>query len=93
MKTKILEYEKLFEIVRAELNQLDPLKIISSNKNLIDEYDFENQKIISIINENNDYKDFANKICEIFTKSTKANFKAEDFYDCAKNILEKSKNL
>ena len=92
MKIKILEYEKLFEIIRVELNKLDPLKIISSNKNLIDEYDFENQKIISIFNDSNNYKLLANRICVIFNESTKSNFSAKTFYDCAKNILEKFQN-
>lgn len=89
LKTK---YKSMFNIVRDELNKVDPIGVVLDNQNLIDEYDFENQKILSSINEVNDYKDLANIICDVFIKSTKSNFDAEEFYDCAKNILEKIKN-
>lgn len=53
----------------------------------------ENIEIIPLINKYTDYKEFANKICEIFIESTEMKLCPEQFYECAKNILEKTKNL
>jgi pyridoxine kinase len=38
-------------------------------------------------------KEFAKKICEIFVKSTEMKLQPKEFYQCAKNILEKTKNV
>ena len=34
----------MFEIVRTELNKVDPVGVVIANKNLIDEYDSEIKK-------------------------------------------------
>ena len=88
------QYDFLFNIVRNELNIVDPIGIIcdKDKTKLVDEYDIENREIIPLINKYDDHKQFANKICEIFIKSTEIKFSAEMFYECAKNILKKSKN-
>ena len=86
-------YKDVFDIIREELNKVDPLGAIASNSMLIDEYDTENQKIITLINDYSNYKEFAEKICEIFIESTEMKFNPQNFYECAKNILEKTKNL
>lgn len=83
----------MFEIVRTELNKVDPLGIVFSNKNLIDEYDSENKKILAIVETQTDYKEFAKKICEIFIDSTELDLTPENFFDCAKNILERKNKL
>lgn len=87
------KYKKLFEIVREELNKIDPIGVVIDNDNLNDEYDLENQEIITLIRNYTDYKEFAKKICEIFIKSTNMKFQPKEFYECAKNILEKTKNI
>ena len=87
------QFNDLFEIVRKELNNLDPIGVVSSNSKLLDEYDTETKEIISIIKTSFNYKDFAIKICEIFNNSTDSNFKPEYFYKCAKNILSKIKTI
>ena len=87
------KYKRLFEIVREELNKVDPIGVVMDNDNLNDEYDLENQEIIPIIKNYTDYKEFAKKICEIFVKSTEMKLQPNEFYQCAKNILEKTKNL
>ena len=93
MKLKKSKYDTMFNVIRNELNKIDPLGVVLGNKNLINEYDFETLKILEIIHEKIDYKDFSNKICEIFIQSTEMDFKPENFYDCAKNILKKLETL
>lgn len=75
------------------MNKIDPIGVISDDDELQDEYDLENQEIIPLIETYTDYKEFAKKICEIFVKSINMKFQPKEFYDCAKNILEKTKNL
>lgn len=104
------KYKNLFNIVRFELNKVDPIGVVSDEEDvdevyqtpedkkfleesIANEYDMENAEIIPIIKNYTNYKDFANKICEIFINSTGMKFSPEMFYECAKNILEKSKNL
>ena len=83
--------KKLFYIIREELNDFDPLGVIKNNPTLVDEYDMENKLIISVLNNYSDYKEFAEKICEIFISTTGEKVRVEDGYKCAKNILEKVK--
>ena len=83
----------MFEIVRTELNKVDPVGVVIANKNLIDEYDSEIKKILAIIDSQADYKTFAEKICEIFIDSTELDLTPENFFDCAKNILERENKL
>ena len=87
------KYKVMFNIVREELNKIDPLGVVLTNPVLVDEYDFENQKILTLIKNYSDYKDLSNKICEIFIESIGINFLPEEFYECAKNILERTHNL
>lgn len=87
------KYITLFNIVREELNKVDPIRAVLNNPNLVDEYDLENKKILTVIKNCSDYKDLSNKICEVFIESTGINFRPEIFYECAKNILEKTRNL
>ena len=90
LKTK---YKSMFNIVRDELNKIDPIGVVLDNPNLIDEYDFENQKILTFVQQTSDYKELADKICEIFIESTGINLNPEEFYECSKNILEKIQKL
>jgi len=87
------KHKKIYYIVREELNKIDPLGVIKCNENLIDEYDMETKIIIPLINNYSDYKEFAKKICEIMSLATGEQLQPDNYYTCAKNILEKSKNL
>ena len=93
MGTEKTKYKKMFNIVREELNRVDPIGIIENNKNLEDEYDLENQEILTLIKKHTDPKEFAEKICEIFVKSTEIELSPDEFFECAKNILDKIKDL
>lgn len=88
-------YKEIFNIVREEINKVDPIGVVDDSQlpYVIDEYDMENQEIITIIKKYDDYKELANKICEIFIETTEMKLKPELFYECAKNILEKTKKL
>lgn len=105
-----INYKAIFNIVRKELNKVDPIGVVTSEEDvdevyptledkhffeetIANEYDMENIEIIPLINKYTDYKEFANKICEIFIESTEMKLCPEQFYECAKNILEKTKNL
>lgn len=87
--------EKIFNIVREELNKVDPIGVFgeSGESLLIDEYDLENQKILLLLKDYTDYKELAEKICEIFIETTEIKLFPEEFYECAKNILERIKNI
>ena len=93
METEKTKYKNMFNIIREELNRVDPIGVIKDNKNLEDEYDLENQEILTLIKKYTDPKEFAKKICEIFIKTTKMHLTPDEFFDCAKNILEKTKDL
>lgn len=83
----------MFAIVREELNKLDVLKVLEHNTKLLDEYDFENQSILSIIKEDINYVALAKTMKNIFEETLSEKFEEEIFYCTAKNILERIKNL
>ena len=104
------KYKTIFNIVRKELNKVDPIGVVTAEEDIdkeyptpedkkffeesiANEYDMENAEIIPIIENYTDYKEFASKICEIFIKSTEMKLLPEQFYECAKNILEKTKDI
>lgn len=96
MESKKLKDEILFKIIRMELNKVDPLMVFLDNPeadSLEDEYDLENREIIPFVKSQIDYKKLADKICKIFIETTTMKFYVEEFYECAKNILEKIKGL
>ena len=96
MESKKLDDSTLFKIIRIELNKMDPLKVLLDNTDadsLEDEYDLENREIIPFVKSQIDYKKLADKICKIFIETTTMKFYVEEFYECAKNILEKIKGL
>ena len=87
------KYKKMFCVVKEELNKIDPLGVVLENPNLCDEYDYENQKILTMIKDSENYTDLAQKMCDIFKETTNMNFTPEYFYESAKNILNRIKNL
>lgn len=86
---------EMFSIIREELNKIDPIGVGTDNvgSKLIDEYDLENERIILTIKQCNNEIVLANKICEIFIETTTLDYEPEFFLQCAKNILERIKNL
>ena len=93
MNNSTKQYKQLFNIIRDELNTLDPLGVVLDNPNLNDEYDLETQEIILLLKEDLNYKTLATKICDIFVKTTNMDFLPKTFEPCAKNILQKTKKL
>ena len=87
------KYKKMFCVVKEELNKIDPLGVVLENPNLCDEYDYENKKILTMIKDSENYTDLAQKMCDIFKETTNMNFTPEHFYESAKNILNRIKNL
>ena len=85
--------DKLFLIIREELNKVDPIGVFKHNPNVIDEYDLENERILPFVTLYSDHIEFAKKICEIVSKTTCLNLHPEWFYECAENILNKAKQL
>ena len=87
------KYKAMFNIVKEELNKADPLGVVIENPNLYSEYDYENQKILTIIKDCKNHIELSEKMCEIFNETTKSNFIPEHFYESAKNIFNRIKNL
>ena len=90
---KNLITKNIFDIVREELNRLDPLGVVLGNDKLIDEYDLECEKKLEQIKNYTDYKKFAKKICEIFMETTEMKLKPKIFFECAKNILNRTTSI
>lgn len=82
-------YKKQFQIIREELNKVDPLGVILDNPNLIDEYDLETQKILVSLNKISNYIELAKIITNIFKETVNEDYDEKLFYDCAKNIYNK----
>ena len=55
MNNNTKQYKQLFEIIRSELNALDPLGVVLDNPNLLDEYNLETQEIILLLKDSNIY--------------------------------------
>ena len=83
-------YKKQFLIIREELNNVDPLGV-TDNENLIDEYDLENEYILTHLYKVKDEFELAKKIAEIFFKTCNINSSSDKWLTCAKNILQKIK--
>ena len=93
MKVMNDKSNKMFAIVREELNNLDILGVVKDNKKLVDEYDLENQMILARLKEDMDYIGLAKIIKEIFEINLAEKFNEEIVFNTAKNILEKIKKL
>ena len=65
--------------------------VLNHNPNIVDEYDLKNERILPLVEKYTDNIEFATKICEIVDGITCLNLNAKSFYECAKNILYKSK--
>ena len=83
----------MFAIIREELNNLDILGVLKDNKQLIDEYDLENQMILANLKEDMDYIGLARRMKEIFKDTLGEKFNEEIFFNTAKNILGRINNL
>ncbi|MBQ8425136.1 MAG: hypothetical protein IJX17_03830 [Clostridia bacterium] len=79
-----------FLIVREELNKVDPLGIIDNEK-LVNEYDLENEYILTHLYKVKDEFELAEKIAEIFFNTCDIKSTSDKWLTCAKNILNKIK--
>lgn len=83
------EYSEMFDIVRNELNKLDPMGLTPGDCCPIDEYDSETETVLTKLKNDTDYVQLAKDMCEIFSQMFDEKFSESIFYDCAKNILAK----
>ncbi len=89
-KSKKDKYKIDFNIVREELNLLDPMGLSPGKFTPIDEYNVEIETILIKSNKTDDYSILAKEMQAIFNKMFDENFKEEMFYDCAKRIIERT---
>lgn len=86
-------YQKYFNIIREELNKLDVMGLKPGKLSPIDEYNTEVEMILEKVSKNTDYKKLVNDIKLIFEEIFAENFPKNTFINCAKNIIEKIKNI
>ena len=89
-KSKKDKYKFDFNIVREEINLLDPMGLSPGKSTPIDEYDMEVETILTKLNKTDDYTLLAKEMQAIFNKMFDEDFKEEMFYDCAKRIIERT---
>ena len=77
-----------FNIIRDELNKLDPMKLYPGTICPIDEYDPEVAMILAILKKDLSYIELSKNISEIFSQMFGNFFSEKLFYNCAKKILE-----
>ena len=89
-KSKKDKYKFDFNIVREEINLLDPMGLSPKKSTPINEYDVEVETILTKLNKTDDYSLLAKEMQAIFNKMFDEDFKEEMFYDCAKRIIERT---
>ena len=77
-----------FNIVRSELNNLDPLGVLDDH-NLVDEYDLENEMLLSKLSEVADHVELAVALNDIFKYTLAEDYGYQYFLECTKNIIDK----
>ncbi len=90
VKSKKDKYKFDFNIVREEINLLDPMDLSHGKSTPINEYDVEVETILTKLNKTDDYTLLAKEMQAIFNKMFDEDFKEEMFYDCAKRIIERT---
>ena len=93
MNNNTKKYKQMFSIVRDELNRVDPIGVVGDNENLVDEYDIENQAILTHIGKCSDHIELSEIMADIFTKYIGSPYTPQEFEECAKNILDRIKNI
>ena len=86
-------YQKYFNIIREELNKVDAMELKPGKLCSLDEYNAEAKMILTKVSKNTNYKTLANDIKLIFEEMFAENFPKKIFINCAKNIIEKIKNI
>ncbi|MDE5593696.1 MAG: hypothetical protein K2I75_07175 [Clostridiales bacterium] len=79
----------MLDIVRDELNKVDPMGLTSCESCPTDEYDPEAETVLAQIKEGMDSVELAKRIGVIFTETFGKDFEESMFYDCAKSILDR----
>lgn len=90
VKSKKDKYKFDFNIVREEINLLDPMGLSPKKSTPIDEYDVKVEMILTKLNKTDDYSLLAKEMQAIFNNMFDEDFKEEMFYDCAKRIIERT---
>lgn len=94
MKNKnTVKYRKSFEIIRTELNRVDPMGLFPEQFAPIDEYDNETEMILSKIKSETNYIVLSDIIAAVFSEMFDEAFSKEMFYNCAGNILKQLNEL
>lgn len=88
-KAQKIKHKNTFDIVRNELNKVDPMGLKPDEFSPIDEYDPETEMVLAQIKYGMEYIELAKHIASIFSKMFDERFSEDAFYDCAKNILER----
>ena len=78
----------MLDIVRSELNKVDPMGLKPDESCPTNEYDLEAEMVLAQIKEGMELVELAKQIALIFSKMFGKDFSESMFYDCAKNILE-----
>ena len=89
-RSKKDKYKFDFNIVREEINLLDPMGLSPGKSTPIDEYDMEVETILTKLNKTDDYFLLAKEMQTIFNNMFDENFQEEIFFDCAKRIIERT---
>lgn len=89
-KSKKDKYKFDFNIVREEINFLDPMGLSPGESVPFDEYNVEVEMILTKLNKTDDYTLLAKEMQEIFNKMFDENFSEKIFFDCAKRIIERT---
>ena len=80
---------KLYEIVKGEINKLDPMGLFPECPT--DEYDIEIERILPEIESAETEKVLAEKMANILNEMFDEKFSAKKFVKCAENIMKKCK--
>lgn len=84
-----IKHKKMLDIVRNELNQVDPMGFRHDESCPIEEYNLEAEMVLAQIKEGIELVELAKQIALIFSKMFGKDFEESMFYDCARNILDR----
>ncbi|MDE6029510.1 MAG: hypothetical protein K2F90_04235 [Clostridiales bacterium] len=88
-KAQKIKYKKSLDIVRDELNKVDPMWLKPAEFAPRDEYELEAEMVFSQIKEGVTCVELAKNIAVIFTQTFGEEYSEDAFYDCARNILDR----
>ncbi|MBD5132791.1 MAG: DUF1871 family protein [Clostridiales bacterium] len=93
MNSNKQKYELIFNIIRTELNKVDPMGLCPGEFAPINEYDPETAMVVNKIKDVENYVELAKEISIVFDEMFGEKFDESSFYNCAHNILEEVNKL